>query len=643
MHPQQPLPQEPFILRLRNRLQGGAKSKEALVKKLQEHLQSKGVPKHLSHDRADQVFDILGLSAVQAAYDSLDPWKALKLAAGSKVRLVLPAELKEAKTAKPASRDSAGDDPWVTQGDPWQKGSSKTAGSKDQPSFALNLLPGYLLDPEGNELPVLRHISADACGVALLEIDELESLAKVDVLLSAEVLAAIVIGATSPAVGAWKAEPITFPAVHADGKVLLRSYLVNFGRKHAVVAPAQKSINMEFQEVAVVTIELRQEYVSDWAQAARNPLKYSFSVVDGLQQSLVANWSRRFFHGRREAPKESATTWHAFLKTQASQLEPILAASGRGGAFLTPKDLDSGTTSGQDRVIWLETTDLDKAMKVHRLYPELLGVIRGKLSLGLRVRAVDYSSMRKKLEPSWNSDGVSTDIVVTSRWVLAPLPPQADKKSINQMLQQLGWKAAPLKQIAANTWLIGSGPNDPPPVDTFIFAGVPVLITEQKLKKSTAEDEVVVAAPPAFKKAFEVHFAQRLPVHHLVSHHDAPMQPQSQPPRCLVSELREDLNSRLQELQVQMQQAVNVVNQRVDVIQSENATASMEASATFAQQEQRLGQLEMSVQNLSANVVTKVDLADALRSAMENQTRERSDRCWQRGHQTRPLPTKQRP
>ena len=149
-----------------------------------------------------------------------------------------------------------------------------------------------------------------------------------------------------------------------------------------------------------------------------------------------------------------------------------------------------------------------------------------------------------------------------------------------------------------------------------------MLITEQRLKKSTTDDEVVVAAPPAFKKAFEIHFAQRLPVHHLVHHHDAPMQPQSQPPRCLVSELREDLKSRLQELQVQMQQAVNVVNQRVDVIQSQNATASMEASATFAQQEQRLGQLEVSMQNLSANVVTKVDLADALRSAMENQTRE---------------------
>ena len=329
VHPQQPLPQEPFILRLHYRLHGGAKSKEVLIKKLQEHLQAKGVPKQLSQDRADQVFDVLGLSAVQAAYESLDPWKALKLAAGSKVRLVLPAELKEAK-AKPTSKEVTGDDPWVTQGDPWQKGASRTASSKDQPSFSLNLLPGYLLDPEGNELPILRHISADACGVALLEVDELESLALVDVLLSAEVLAAIVIGATAPAVGAWKAEPITFPAVHADGKVLLRGYLVNFGRKHAVVSSAQKCINMEFQEVAVLTIELRQEYVSDWAQALRNPLKYSFSLVDGLQQSLVANWSRRFFHGRREVPKESATTRHAFLKIQASQLESLLAASGRG-------------------------------------------------------------------------------------------------------------------------------------------------------------------------------------------------------------------------------------------------------------------------------------------------------------------------
>ena len=129
------------------------------------------------------------------------------------------------------------------------------------------------------------------------------------------------------------------------------------------------------------------------------------------------------------------------------------------------------------------------------------------------------------------------------------------------MLQELAWKATPLKQIAASTWLVGAGNEDLPPVDTFTFAGLPVLITEQKSKKPAASREVVVAAPPASKKALEHHFAQRLPIHHaLAPRHDDATMSQAMPPRCLVSELKEEVNSRLHELQAQMQQAVNVVS-----------------------------------------------------------------------------------
>ena len=618
VHPQQPLPEEPFVLRLRYRLRGGVKSKEAIFKKLQEHLQSKGV-----QERANQVLDALGLSAVQAAYESLDTWRSLKNAAGTKVRLVLPLELKTAKGPKtPLEKAPPLEDPWVKNGDPWQSGKHSATSTKEHPGFALTLVPGHFLESDGTELPVIQHIVADARGIALLEQEELQSLAQVDVLLSPEVLAAVVIANQKPEVGAWPSESVMFPANYQGGKALFRGFLVNFGKKHATTATAKRCINMHFEDVAIVTVEIRQEYVQDWAQVCKNPLKYVFAAIDGLQPILVANWSRRFFQGRREAPKEAATTWHAFVKIQAANLESLLTASGKGGVFLTPKDSDSGATSGQYRIIWLDTLDLDKATKVHRLHPELLGVIRGKQSLGVRVRAADYSSMRKKLEPSWNPDGLLTDIVVATRWVLAPLPPQADKKAIQQMLQQLPWKATPLKQIAANTWLVGAGPEDVPPVDTFSFAGVPVLITEQKPRKQMVNSEVVVAAPPAFKRAFESHFAQRLPAQHIANNQDAQMQQPPHPPRCLVSELKEDFNNKMQELQAQVQQAINVVNQRVDVVQSQTAATSLETSSTLMQQDQRLGQLEASMQSLSANVVTKVDLTDALRQAMETQARE---------------------
>ena len=123
--PQQPLPDTPFVLRLRYSLRGGTKN-NALLKKLQDHLQAKGVPQHLAEERAEQVFQTVGHAAIQAAYQSLDPWAALKTAAGTKVRLVLPAELKQAKGLKGARPDKSptaesSEDPWVKGGDPWRQ------------------------------------------------------------------------------------------------------------------------------------------------------------------------------------------------------------------------------------------------------------------------------------------------------------------------------------------------------------------------------------------------------------------------------------------------------------------------------------------------------------------------------------------
>ena len=337
----------------------------------------------------------IGQPAVQAAYEALDPWRALKTAANTKIRLVLPAELKEAKSAKSPSEKAPPVDPWVTGGDPWQKHLKASAETSPQPVFTLTLVGGHFLDESGEELPILQHIVADAKGIALLEPEELELLAQADFLLSPEVLAAVVISTQKPNVGTWPCSGVMFPAIHQDSKVLFRGFLIDFGKKLATTATAKKCIEMQFAEVSVLTAELRQEYILDWNTVCRNPLKYTFSVIDGLQNAVVSSWSRKYFQGRREVAKEQATTWHAFMKVHTSQLLALLTSSGKGGVFLTPKDSEAGTTSGLYRVIWLETLDIEKAIKVHRLYPELLGIVRGKQSLGVRARASEYSSPEK--------------------------------------------------------------------------------------------------------------------------------------------------------------------------------------------------------------------------------------------------------
>ena len=195
----------------------------------------------------------------------------------------------------------------------------------------MTLLPGHFVEEKGTELPVIQHLAADARGVALLDMDEVEAIAQVDILLSPDALAAVVISTHEPTVGTWPCVSITFPAMHQDNKVLFRGFLTNFGKKQAMTASVKKSIQLQLDDVAIVTVELRQEYILDWAAVCRNPLKYVFFVIDGLQNAAVSNWSRRFFRGRKEVQKEDAQTWHAFLKVNAAQVPSCLPPPAKVG------------------------------------------------------------------------------------------------------------------------------------------------------------------------------------------------------------------------------------------------------------------------------------------------------------------------
>ena len=124
--------------------------------------------------------------------------------------------------------------------------------------------------------------------MALIEQDELESMAQIDLLLSSEVLAAVIIGNHQPAICSW---PCEFPLLHQERKILLQGFLINFGQKKAGTATSKKCIDKEF-----------------------DPLTYAFSVIEGLQQAMVSNSSRKFFNARREVAKENGITWHAFRK-----------------------------------------------------------------------------------------------------------------------------------------------------------------------------------------------------------------------------------------------------------------------------------------------------------------------------------------
>ena len=142
-----PLPQHPFVLRLRLRVRGGTKKHNTNdVNKLRQHLLTKGVAESDVQGRIDAVLQHINAEQLAGAYKSLEPWASMKQLLGGKVRLVTVQEMKIAKNkVKPPqwAQDPRGadhEDPWVHPMD-----GGKTApeqGGRGHPTLAAILHEG---------------------------------------------------------------------------------------------------------------------------------------------------------------------------------------------------------------------------------------------------------------------------------------------------------------------------------------------------------------------------------------------------------------------------------------------------------------------------------------------------------------------
>ena len=300
--PDQPMDGRPILLRLHGRVRGGGRSSgkhEALSKKLASHLQSKGVPLEEAASRAEAVINTVGATAVQDAYETTDPWRALKTAAGTRIRLVKPEELKLSK-AKPSSSDGneRGPDPW-SKSDPWSQGRGHGTPSSATNEVPISLLPGFFLDESDHPLPILPHLVAEGKGVALLSTEETRIHAEANYLLSEEELAAVVVSPSPPSTGQMPCKPISFTAMHGDQKVLLRGYIVDFGQKPARMKESAHRVTVELEDMVTIALEIRREYQTAWEPITQNPLRFAWATIDGLQQATATTWSRKYFSGRR--------------------------------------------------------------------------------------------------------------------------------------------------------------------------------------------------------------------------------------------------------------------------------------------------------------------------------------------------------
>ena len=607
-----PLPLHGFVLRLRGLLPGGTKDRSKLV----QHLQARGVPQSTVEARADEVIACIGQDGLHEAYKALEPWAKLKSLINNRMRLVLPGELREAKM-KPRNHVK-GEDPWL-KSDPWSEAASSSSRGHVEKEAQLEfaLTQGTFVDGSQQCVPILPALSTGGHGVALSTVQETEAFAASGG-TSDDGLAAVVLGPLRPRAPAERVDEITFPASANGQRILLRGWLVQFGGSKVTVCQAKYQITAEDNGVAVVACEARREYIHDWVDFTTNPTRYLHAHIEKLQSS-ISSWSKRWYKDNKQVQPIEAHTWHVFVKLPRDVLTSVLMQSGKAGLFLVPKD---AADAGSFRVVWLQTTDLPRAVTMARACPSAHGIVRGRNSLGIRVVATDYSATRQKIEPSWGSNGVKTDIPIAAKWSLAPIPSSMDKPSIQKVLNAMSWEAAPLRQLSYSTWLIGSASSSPPPNDTVEINGSLALISPIQHERAAVPPETLVAGPATLRKAINRQVAQGNTALAPVPGNPQDVVTSPGPTMTQVGALQIEMEKKIQDISQQFQATVLELRQNQNELTQNLQEHQRQTSQAQTECSRRIESVEQSVNTLASAVVTKTDLTAALREAMELQRSE---------------------
>ena len=410
---------------------------------------------------------------------------------------------------------------------------------------------------------------------------------------------AVLVGDDEPASGSFPKTKVSFIAEHKEaGKILLKGTLVNFGQQTISQKKATQDFKLEPKDAQVITFEVSKQYCADWNLVEQNPMRFIWKSFDHIQTKLLSTWSRRFFSGKKSVGPREATTFHCFGRLLFEDVKPIIALSGYSGVFITPQGPDGGP-DGSYRVIWLQTTQLEHASAIAKAQPSVLGLVRGKGSLGLRVEAEAYTSLRQAIEPGWrNDEAIRYQVHVAKRYVLSPVSSLMDRATLQSILNDFNWHALPMRQMGSTTWQIGA--SGPPPSDTMSIAGEIALITEFKSSSSTkSSPSAVLAAPSSVKREID----KQLRLGHgprIVP--EAPPAPIAQP---VPLQCQPDIGeAKLHELRQEFQAQISQITAKVDGV-------AAECKATVENQTSRINQVTQEMTQFAAQNRVQINELDA--------------------------------
>ena len=496
---------------------------------LEEH----GVDSAQTKNRASLLIQAAGLPAVQGAFTSGQPWRALKGVANKcrpVFQLVLPQELEQAvqKKAEAGGIRSKRKKPPST---PKPKLNQPTAPQALDPAKLIIDDEAFTAhDGTGLCQIQMKEIGPFALGVVLSTPEEASAYLKAGQLVSQGSLGLLLLNADEAQLDTsltWASLRVVLRCLANSEPMIVPAYLVQLGKTPVLPRAEPGPQDVLHAPAACCKIAVYRDMVDDdWQQIIRAPVKYVLARLaplqvcrqgtpqapctclkwhpsqdDVIRDPVLDVWRRQWVSltFRQTAP-EQAEVFIFNMRCLDSLLPSVLACSGHHGIFVEPRTVDARDPLLSYQVLWLPKTPHEELLRIQQCTAQVVGIARLGSRLGVRSKTSDASELAKKLKPG--SIFLAPGAKLT--YELGPLPFGMDRLSVARLCSQWGWQARPLhpsRSVAAalgNLWLVQASVGPPNPV--LRYQGNEVVITKIQDKTESPQPSALVIGSNATVK-----------------------------------------------------------------------------------------------------------------------------------------------
>ena len=352
------------------------------------------------------------------------------------------------------------------------------------------LVAGSLCNEDGSDTLPVADFGCKATGFYLTTPQASIPWLRANETLSTDELAMLIMG-SAPVPTTLKKEEITLPFTSAAGqRVLIACTLIQFGDR-LVTSKQLDPHRIQQDNSTMIALTF---WRGDWDDAAwtllvANPYKF----VKGMPgaEAIVSLWGKSYRKGKQATTARDATSVQLHSFVGDSKVANFLSRTGFNLMFATPKT-EEGRPSSEWKMLWLETKDIPDANVLASKIPDACGLVRAGNRLALRIPKDKFAAAWAVVYPSVP---VPKEYDTTRIFKLESLPFGTTAAMLESWSQHLAWPIKPLRQLGARAWIIGTGSE--PPAGPTSFNGQHVLIRELANKTPQATNPIVAGPKPA--------------------------------------------------------------------------------------------------------------------------------------------------